>query len=57
MIFIAKEILKQIIRQGALLEIFSADGAPIENVMGSVRNAGHPIREQQRIEDYWKITI
>ena len=57
MIFIAKEILKQIIRQGALLELFSADGAPIENVMGSVRNAGHPIREQQRIEDYWKITI
>ncbi|HBR15076.1 MAG TPA: sulfite reductase subunit beta (hemoprotein) [Candidatus Omnitrophica bacterium] len=40
-----------------LLEIWLDDGQPIENVPGSVREEGHAILEQKKINDYWAVVI
>jgi len=39
------------------LEILLDDGAPIENVPGSVREEGHKIIEQKKIDDHWSVLI
>jgi len=40
-----------------ILEIWLDDGEPIENVPGSVREEGHTVLEQKKIEDYWSVVI
>jgi len=40
-----------------LLEIWLDDGAPIENVPGSVREEGHKVLEQKRVNDHWEVLI
>ncbi len=40
-----------------LLEIWLDDGAPIDNVPGSVREEGHNIVEQKKVDDYWSVVI
>jgi sulfite reductase (ferredoxin) len=40
-----------------LLEVWLDDGAPIENVPGSVREEGHTILQQKRINGYWSVLI
>ncbi|MDP2830844.1 MAG: sulfurtransferase TusA family protein, partial [Candidatus Omnitrophota bacterium] len=39
------------------LEIWLDDGAPIENVPGSVKAEGHKVLAQKRINDYWSVVI
>ena len=40
-----------------ILEIWLDDGAPIENVPGSVRGEGHKVLEENRTGDYWTVVI
>ncbi|OGX37209.1 MAG: hypothetical protein A3D87_09325 [Omnitrophica WOR_2 bacterium RIFCSPHIGHO2_02_FULL_50_17] len=40
-----------------LLEVWLDDGPPIENVPGSVREEGHTILQQKRINGYWSVLI
>ncbi len=40
-----------------ILEIWLDDGAPIENVPGSVRGEGHKILEEKKTGDYWTVLI
>jgi len=49
------ELAKMQSRQ--LLEIWLDDGAPIENVPGSVREEGHKVLEQKRVNDHWEVLI
>ncbi len=45
------------LKAGDLLEIWLDDGAPIENVPGSVRDEGHKIILQERQGDHWRVVI
>ena len=40
-----------------LLEVWLDDGAPIENVPGSVREEGHKVLEQKRVNGHWTVLI
>lgn len=42
---------------GDLLEIWLDDGAPIENVPGSVKAEGHNVVAQKRVGDHWSVII
>lgn len=42
---------------GDILEILLDDGEPIASVPGSVKEEGHKIIEQEKIEDHWKVVI
>lgn len=44
-------------QSGQILEILLDDGAPIENVPGSVKNEGHTILSTEKVENYWKVLI
>jgi sulfite reductase (ferredoxin) len=44
-------------RPHQVLEIYLDDGAPIENVPGSVREEGHKVLEQKKVGDYWSVVI
>lgn len=45
------------IKHGENLEIYLDEGAPIENVPGSVESEGHEILAKEKIDDYWKVLI
>ncbi|MDO8662937.1 MAG: sulfurtransferase TusA family protein [Candidatus Omnitrophota bacterium] len=45
------------LKPGDLLEIWLDDGAPIENVPGSVQAEGHKILAQKKTGDYWSVII
>ena len=45
------------LKPGEILEIWLDDGAPIENVPGSVRAEGHNVLGQKKIADYWSVII
>ncbi|MCD7936363.1 MAG: sulfurtransferase TusA family protein [Tannerellaceae bacterium] len=55
--FVKTKLALATIPQGNLLEIWIDDGAPIENVPGSVRNEGHEIISTTQEQDYWKVLI
>lgn len=40
-----------------ILEILLDDGEPIENVPGSVKEEGHKIVKQEKVDDYWTVFI
>jgi len=40
-----------------LLEVWLDDGAPIDNVPGSVREEGHKVLEQKKVNGYWSVLI
>jgi len=40
-----------------LLEIWLDDGAPIENVPGSVREEGHKVLDQKKVDNHWLVLI
>lgn len=40
-----------------ILEIYLDDGAPIENVPGSVREEGHKVLAQKKVGDHWSVLI
>jgi len=45
------------LKPGDLLEIWLDDGAPIENVPGSVKAEGHKVLAQKRIGGHWSVII
>ena len=55
--FVKTKIELSTLKTGDLLEILLDDGAPIENVPGSVKSEGHSIIKQDRVENYWSVLI
>jgi len=55
--FVKTKIELSALHSGDLLEILLDDGAPIENVPGSVRNQGHEVIETKQEGDHWKVLI
>ena len=55
--FVKTKIALTPMKSGQLLEILLDDGAPIENVPGSVKNEGHTVVATEKVEDYWKVLI
>lgn len=55
--FVKTKIELSTLQAGDLLEVWLDDGAPIQNVPGSVRNEGHTILSTTPTENYWKVLI
>lgn len=55
--FVKTKIVLTPMQSGQILEILLDDGAPIENVPGSVKNEGHTILSTEKVENYWKVLI
>ena len=55
--FVKTKIALTPMQSGQILEILLDDGAPIENVPGSVKNEGHTILSTKKVENYWKVLI
>jgi sulfite reductase (ferredoxin) len=55
--FVKTKIELSTLQVGDLLEVWLDDGAPIQNVPGSVRNEGHTIISTTPTDDYWKVLI
>lgn len=55
--FVKTKIALTPMQSGQILEILLDDGAPIENVPGSVKNEGHTILSTEKEENYWKVLI
>ncbi|MDR2962303.1 MAG: sulfurtransferase TusA family protein [Bacteroidales bacterium] len=55
--FVQTKLQLSTLPSGALLEILLDDGAPINNVPGSVRGEGHEIVEQTKVENHWRVVI
>ena len=55
--FVKTKIALTPMQSGQILEILLDDGAPIENVPGSVKGEGHTILATEKVENYWKVTI
>ncbi|RGX93595.1 hypothetical protein DXA63_09730 [Segatella copri] len=55
--FVKTKIALTPMQSGQILEILLDDGAPIENVPGSVKNEGHTILFTEKVENYWKVLI
>ena len=55
--FVKTKIALTPMQSGQILEILLDDGAPIENVPGSVKNEGHSILSTEKVENYWKVLI
>lgn len=55
--FVKTKIALTPMQSGQILEILLDDGAPIENVPGSVKNEGHTILSTEKVENYWKVII
>ena len=55
--FVKTKIALTPMKSGQLLEILLDDGAPIENVPGSVKNEGHTVVSTEKVENYWKVLI
>lgn len=55
--FVKTKLALAPLSSGDILEVWLDDGAPIENVPGSVRNEGHEILSEIQIQNYWKVLI
>lgn len=55
--FVKTKIELAQMHSGEFLEILLDDGAPINNVPGSVRGEGHDVPEVKKLEDYWSVLI
>ncbi|HZL12043.1 MAG TPA: sulfurtransferase TusA family protein [Prolixibacteraceae bacterium] len=55
--FVKTKIELASMKSGELLEILLDDGAPIQNVPGSVRNEGHHVLEEKKEENFWSVLI
>ena len=55
--FVKTKIALTPMQSGQILEILLDDGAPIENVPGSVKNEGHTILSTEKVENYGKVLI
>ena len=55
--FVKTKIALTPMKSGQILEILLDDGAPIENVPGSVKNEGHTVLSTEKVDNYWKVLI
>ena len=55
--FVKTKIALTPMKSGEILEILLDDGAPIENVPGSVKGEGHTVLSTEKVENYWKVLI
>jgi sulfite reductase (ferredoxin) len=55
--FVKTKIELATLKAGDTLEILLDDGEPIENVPGSIKSEGHLVLSQEKIENYWQVTI
>lgn len=55
--FVKTKLELAAMQSGELLEIWLDDGAPINNVPGSVRLEGHTVVSQDPVDNYWKVVI
>lgn len=55
--FVKTKIALTPMQSGQILEILLDDGAPIENVPGSVKGEGHTVLATEKVENYWKVLI
>lgn len=55
--FVKTKIELAKLKSGETLEVWLDDGAPIENVPGSVQAEGHKIISQKKIANYWSVVI
>jgi sulfite reductase (ferredoxin) len=55
--FVQTKIKLSTISSGEKLEVWLDDGAPIQNVPGSVQNEGHEILSVTQVNDYWSVLI
>ncbi len=55
--FVKVKLVLETMEKGQILEILLDDGAPIDNVPGSVKGEGHPILDIEQIDSYWKVRI
>lgn len=55
--FVKTKVEPAKLKAGDLLEIWLDDGAPIENIPGSVRVEGHNVLSKKRMGDYWSVII
>jgi len=55
--FVKTKIELSTMYTGDILEILLDDGEPIENVPGSIIGEGHQILEQNKVDNYWSVTI
>jgi len=55
--FVRTKIELAKLKSGDRLEVWLDDGAPIENVPGSVQAEGHKIISQKKIANYWSVVI
>ena len=55
--FVKTKIALSPMKSGQILEILLDDGAPIQNVPGSVRGEGHEVLSTTMTDGYWKVLI
>jgi sulfite reductase (ferredoxin) len=55
--FVKTKVELSKLKPGEILEIWLDDGAPIENVPGSVRAEGHKIISKTKAGDHWSVVI
>lgn len=55
--FVKTKLVLETIRKGEMLKIYLDDGEPIENVPASLKNEGHKIVAQNKIQNYWELII
>lgn len=55
--FVKTKIALSPMKSGQTLEILLDDGAPIQNVPGSVRGEGHEVLSTTMVDGYWKVLI
>lgn len=55
--FVKTKVELSTLKSGDKLEIWLDDGAPIQNVPGSLRNEGHKILDEKRIGEYWSVIV
>lgn len=55
--FVKTKVELSKLKPGEILEIWLDDGAPIENVPGSVKAEGHKVISQTKAGDYWSVVI
>ena len=55
--FVKTKVELSTLKSGDRIEVWLDDGAPIQNVPGSLRNEGHKVLEEKRIGEYWSVLV
>jgi len=55
--FVKTKVELATLSSGDKLEVLLDDGAPIQNVPGSLRGEGHKVLEEKRVGEYWSVIV